>query len=124
MTEEMVIGAGETNGTASAIMTRGHHGPAETTSVIVRDAGAHPRPRSLRPKGMHPLVQVGYTLHAASDRQLYKLDTGPSKRLNLDPDAPDNPEEEGEEMEDDDEAGMMAMMGLSGFGTTKVCPLF
>jgi len=46
-----------------------------------------------------------------------RLDSGPSKRLNLDPDAPDEPNEEGEEMDDD--AGMMAMMGMSGFGTTK-----
>jgi hypothetical protein len=54
----------------------------------------------------------------------FVLDSGPSKRLNLDPDAPDDPNEEGEEMEMDDEGGMMAMMGMSGFGTTKVSALF
>ncbi|KAJ6630626.1 hypothetical protein B0H10DRAFT_1982073 [Mycena sp. CBHHK59/15] len=44
------------------------------------------------------------------------IDPAPSKRPNLDPDAPD--EGEGGE-EPDDDAGMMAMMGLSGFGSTK-----
>ncbi|KAF7338408.1 SNRNP27 domain-containing protein [Mycena venus] len=53
------------------------------------------------------------------ERDAPRSDSGPSKRLNLDPDAPDDPNEEGEEMEMDDEAGMMAMMGLNGFGTTK-----
>lgn len=49
------------------------------------------------------------------------LDSGLSKRLNLDPDAPDEANEEGEDMDED--AGMMALMGMAGFGSTKVSAL-
>ncbi|KAJ6547424.1 hypothetical protein B0H19DRAFT_1379694 [Mycena capillaripes] len=116
MIEETAIGVGEMNAT----VTTTTHGPdlEKMTSAIVQGREAPPHRASLkclRRKGMHR-AQVG-SLQAQVNFADVFLESAPSKRLNLDPDAPDDPNEEGEEM--DDEAGMMAMMGMSGFGSTK-----
>lgn len=91
----------------------------ERDSPRPRSPGASREPEKPPPERDAP--RPGRLSFTATEFRRRFLDSGPSKRLNLDPDAPDDLNEEGEEM--DDEAGMMAMMGMSGFGSTKVSAL-
>ncbi|KAJ7751987.1 hypothetical protein B0H16DRAFT_1547004 [Mycena metata] len=95
---------------------RDRRGSGETERERDRDYDHRPR-RDGSPRPRSPVAAPREPEKPPPERDAPRAEAGPSKRPNLDPDAPDDGNEEGEEMDDD--AGMMAMMGMSGFGTTK-----
>ncbi|CAK5277459.1 unnamed protein product [Mycena citricolor] len=97
--EEMVPVAERTRATMMIVLI-----PEEKPNRAILGHGALAPFETRNELLLHPLILV----------------SPPSKRPNLDPDAPDDPMLDGEEGEEmDDDAGMMAMMGMAGFGSTK-----